>query len=63
MIYHEIEVIKMDTKKEYDTTTKSIRFESEMLEQIQKMADEAERDFSGQVRFMLKEYIKIREKK
>lgn len=53
----------METKKEYDTTTKSIRFEQDMIDQIEQMAKDSERDFSSQVRFMLKEYIKIREKK
>lgn len=43
-----------------DSTAKTIRFTKELLEQIEKMANETERDFSSQVRFMLKEYIKIK---
>lgn len=40
---------------------KTINFEEELVEQIEKMAKETERDFSGQVRWMLKEYIRIKE--
>ena len=48
--------------KNKDLILKSIRFDPETVEKIQKMADEAERNFTEQVRFMLKEYIKIKEK-
>jgi hypothetical protein len=44
-----------------ETTTKSIRIESELLEKINRLREDAERDFSQQVRFMLKEYIKFKE--
>lgn len=40
---------------------KTINFEEELVAQIEKMAKETERDFSGQVRWMLKEYIRIKE--
>lgn len=43
--------------------TKGIRFEKELIEKIEALGKEAERDFSSQVRFMLKEYIKLRENK
>lgn len=43
--------------------TKGIRFERELVEKIEEMGKKAERDFSSQVRFMLKEYIKIKENK
>ena len=46
-----------------ETITKTIRFETNLHEKIQKMADENDRDFTKQVKFMLKEYIKITEKK
>lgn len=50
---------------QYATTeekiTKGIRFEKELVEKIEEMGKEAERDFSSQVRFMLKEYIKLKE--
>ncbi len=40
---------------------KSIRFTKELIEKIEKMAKESERDFSSQVRFMCREYIKMKE--
>lgn len=40
---------------------KTINFEDELANQIERMAKETERDFSGQVRWMLKEYIRIKE--
>ena len=56
------EMNKMDNLKK-ETITKSIRFESDLHENIQSMADESSRDFTKQVKFMLKEYIKITERK
>lgn len=41
---------------------KSIRLDPWLCEKIQEMADESQRDFTKQVRFMLKEYIKIKER-
>ena len=35
--------------------------ESDMIEKIEQMAKDSERDFSGQVRFIIKEYIKMKE--
>lgn len=46
-----------------ETTLKGIRFENELIEKIKEMGREAERDFSAQVRFMVKEYIRMRENK
>lgn len=46
-----------------ESTTKTIRFEMNLVEKIEKLAQESERDFSSQVRFMLKEYLKIKESK
>ena len=46
-----------------ETITKTIRFETKLHEKIQKLADESDRDFTKQVKFMLKEYIRITEKK
>lgn len=40
---------------------KTINFEEDLIKQIEKMAADTERDFSGQVRWMLKEYIRIKE--
>lgn len=42
-----------------DTEQKTVRMERELIEKIEQQAKKAERDFSGQVRFMLKEYIRI----
>ena len=46
-----------------DTTPKTIRFENELLIKIQELADESERVFSEQIRFMLKKYLQMIEKK
>ena len=46
-----------------ETMVKSIRLDTELCEKIQKMADQNQRDFTKQVRFMLMEYIRIREQK
>ena len=46
-----------------ETIVKSIRLEKELAEKIQKMADESQRDFTKQVRFMLLEYIRLKEGK
>lgn len=42
---------------------KTIRFEPDLVEKINQMAKEGERDFTKQVKFMLREYIKIKEGK
>lgn len=38
---------------------KSVKFEAETIAEIERMGTPAERDFSAQVRFMVKEYIRI----
>ncbi len=40
---------------------KTIDFEDELIKKIEKMAKEGERNFSGQVRWIIKEYIKMKE--
>jgi len=45
----------------HETTVKSIRFDKELTDKINELAAEAERDFSQQVRFMLKKYIQLKE--
>lgn len=42
--------------------TKGIRLEKELVEKIEELGRAAERDFSSQTRFMLKEYIRMMEK-
>ena len=49
--------------KETPKITKTIKFEKDLVEKITAMGETAERDFSSQVRFMLKEYIRIKEEK
>ena len=44
-----------------DSMKKTIIFDMDLIEKIEKMAKETERDFSGQVRWMLKEYIRIKD--
>ena len=46
-----------------ETITKTLRIEKSLCEKIQQMADENQRDFTKQVRFMLVEYLKIKENK
>lgn len=41
---------------------KTIIFDEELIQKIEKMAKESERDFSGQVRFIIKEYIRMKER-
>ena len=45
-----------------ETTKKTIIFENDTIEKIEKMAKQSERDFSGQVRFIIKEYIRMKER-
>lgn len=44
-----------------DTVVKSIRLDTALCEKIQAMADKNQRDFTKQVRWMLEEYIRIKE--
>lgn len=44
-----------------ETVIKTLRLEKELTEKIQKMAAQSQRDFTKQVRFMLLEYIKMKE--
>jgi len=45
-----------------ETMQKTVRFEVEMLREIEKLAEENERDFSKQIKFMLKKYLQLTEK-
>jgi len=51
----------MQAKEPPSTIVKSIRFDQDLADKIEELKDKAERDFSQQVRFMLKEYIKMKE--
>lgn len=46
-----------------DTVIKSIRFEKDLHDKILKIAEENDRDFSSQVRFICKRYFEMTEKK
>lgn len=53
----------MQVENTQDTTQKTIRFENDLIKTIEELGQESERDFSSQVRFMLKEYLRIKERK
>lgn len=42
-----------------DTESKTIRFEKELIQKIDEMREGTERNFSQQVKWMLKQYLKI----
>lgn len=44
-----------------DLILKTIRFDPKTVATIQEMADESERNFTEQVRFIIKEYIRLKE--
>jgi len=46
-----------------ETFPKTIRFELDLLRQIEELAEEQGRDFSKQVKFMLKKYLQLMEKR
>lgn len=46
-----------------ETITKTIRFDIETHNKIEKLAEQSERDFSAQVRFICKEYLNLKESK
>lgn len=52
----------MDNLKK-ETVVKTLRFEKDLAEKIQEMAERSQRDFTKQVRFMLLEYISLKENK
>lgn len=56
--------MKYDWAKEdkaMESIRKTIIFDEELVQKIEKLAKESERDFSGQVRFIIKEYIRMKE--
>ncbi len=61
----EVNNLDKENKKVYDNDTqqKTIRFEKDLIEQIENLAKGTERDFSKQVKFMLRQYIKITQEK
>jgi len=53
----------MNPNEIQETVVKSIRFDMELADKILGLAGQSERDFSQQVRFMLKKYLEIMEGK
>lgn len=48
---------------EYEKIKKTIIMENDLVNKINELAQNSERDFSKQVKFMLREYLKIKENK
>ena len=46
-----------------DKIKKTIIFEKDLHDTIQELAQQNQRDFTKQVKFMIQEYIRIKEKK
>lgn len=51
----------MQDNKAQETTQKTIRIDNDLIKDIEELGKKSERDFSSQIRFMLKEYLRIRE--
>ena len=49
----------MEKMQDKETQQKTIRMEKELIEKIEKMAEGTERDFTIQVKYMLRKYIEI----
>ena len=45
-----------------DKVKKTMLFEKELHDKIMKLAEQNDRDFTKQVKYMLKEYMRIKEK-
>ena len=45
-----------------DKVKKNMLFEKELHDKIMKLAEQNDRDFTKQVKYMLKEYMRIKEK-
>ena len=45
-----------------DKVKKTMLFENELHDKIMKLAEQNDRDFTKQVKYMLKEYMRIKEK-
>ena len=56
------EVSVMEGQKK-ETIIKTIRFEKELAEKIEALANQSQRDFAKQVRFMLLQYMELIERK
>lgn len=61
--YNHMKYNKRKGGKIMESIRKTIIFDEKTVKRIEEMAKEAERDFSGQVRFIIKEYIGMMERK
>lgn len=53
----------MDKMQYNESQQKTLRMEKDLIEKIEKLAKESQRDFTKQVKFMLRKYIEITENK
>lgn len=58
-----MEVKNLDNKQDNETQSKTIRMETTLIEKIEEMRKGTERNFSQQVKFMLRKYIEFTENK
>lgn len=47
----------MQNEQKQKTVIKTLRLEESLVEEIEKLAKENERDFTKQIKFMLKKYL------
>ena len=52
----------MQNKERQETESKTIRFEKDLIDKIDEMRKDTERNFSQQVKFMIKRYLEIIER-
>ena len=53
----------MDKMQYNESQQKTLRMEKDLIEKIEELAKENQRDFTKQVKFMLRKYIELIEKK
>ena len=63
LYYNHLKEVSNMNNENKETITKTMRFEKDLHDQIQKLAEENQRDFTKQVKFMVIEYMKITQKK
>ena len=56
-------MIELDKMQYNESQQKTIRMEKDLIEKIEELRKGTERDFSKQVKFMLRKYIEFTEKK
>lgn len=53
----------MENMQDNETQQKTIRFEKELIKKIDELREGTERNFSQQVKYMIKKYLEIKEEK